>query len=196
MARIKHSKEPAEEAATPKRTQKPFPSERTVIVAKQHVGISPKKAPEPLKPEETVKQPKRRTLQDRRPALKELQKPVERKIVTKPIYGKSDGIVTKTISETKEIVVKPKSTPEQGTLRAKPLQPRAEAITGRGVGGSRITEARLQQEQAIAEARAVHAAQQREEADTTRAYEQRKREQEEASYRLSLDNQGRYTRKR
>ena len=188
MARIKTSEKETEgKAITPKPTLTPKQS----VKAKTLVTITQTKAQKPIpEPKRTTEQPTRRTLQDRRPALKELQKPVERKIVTKPVYDKRDNITTKRISETKEVVIKPTGTskPGQGTLTAKPL------LSGMGRGP--ITEARLQQERAIEEARAVNTAQQREETDAVQAFEQKKREQEEAGYRLSLDNQGRYLRKR
>ena len=184
MARIKPSKEPKEKAVAPK------PTPKQTVETKQQPNIIPKGTATPVIKATT--QPKRRTLQDRRPALKELQKPVERKIVTKPVYDKKGGITTKRTSETKEVVIKPVSAPSksQKTLTPKPLP------HGRSVGDLAIAKARQQQEQAIDEARTAYTTKQQEAAEDLQAFNQKEREQGEAGYRLSLDSQGRYQRNR
>ena len=175
MARMKPSTESEESGMTPK------PTPKQTVGARQQPNIISK---------ETVTQPKRRTLQDRRPALKELRRPIVQKITTKPIYDKANSITTEEASETKGAVIKPIGTLKQRAQTPKPLP------QGRSVGDVTIAKARQQQEQAIDEARAAHIAKQREETDTAHTSEEGRREREEASYRLSLDNKGRYYRKR
>jgi len=197
MARIKPSeKKPDGKAITPKPI--PAPTPLSISVSKQAVKVKPQATTTPTKASEptptlkkTAEQPKRRTLQDRRPALKELQEPAERKIVTKPIYSEEAGVVTKTISETKEVVPKP----EQRST-ARPARSKSGVILGKGTRTKQIEEARGQQVRAIEDAQAAYTMRQREDTAIARGFEQKKREQEEASYRLSLDTQGRYMRKR
>lgn len=177
MARIKASEKKNEEGAI---TPKPI----------SQAATTPTKASEPKpipKPKVATEQPKRRTLQDRRPALKKVQEPLEHKIVTKPIYTEDAGVTTKTISETKEVVPKPKPI-------IRPVRSKSGAIFDKETRTKQIEEARSQQERAIEDAQAAYATRQREEADTARGFEQKKREQEEVSYRLGLDSQGRYHR--
>ena len=181
MARIKHSKESEESVVTSKPTP---PASRQMVNAKEQASITLNVTPIPA-PKETG-QPKRRTLQDRRPTLKGLQRPVERKIVTKPTYSKEGNTVTKGASETKEIVAKPVSASKLGVPTVKPLYQKDKSPLNGVVGVSRVVQARQQQERAIEAAQAMQATQQREGTDMTQAPEQR---------RLSLDSQSRYQRK-
>ena len=158
-------------------------------MARVNVSEDEKGKPSPQEP--TLKeatQPKRRTLQDRRPALKELGQPEERKIVSKPVYDTKDGVVTKKISETKEAVPRSQGAPRQEVSTLTPTPTPIRPVT------SEVAAARRQQESAIEEARAAHAAQEREQIHVTRASEEKRREREEAGYRVSLDDQGRYSR--
>lgn len=138
-------------------------------------------------------QPKRKTLQDKRPALKNLSKLVERKIVSKPVYGKQEGTVTKTISETKEVIQKTTLGPTKPIPKVRPKG--VSALGGRAAKKDLIY-ARKQQERAIEEAQAAAAVKERRLGDSISESEQRRREKEEADYRLSLDSQSRYHRGR
>ena len=158
-------------------------------MARVKVPEGDKKRPLPQEPTpKDAEQPKRRTLQDRRPTLKGLERQGERKVISKPVYDTKGGVITKKIQETKEAVPRSQGAPRQEastlTLTPTPIRP----VT------SEVAEARRQQERAIEEARAAHATQEREQIQDTRAFEQKKREREEAGHRLSLDNQGGHSR--
>jgi hypothetical protein len=186
MARIKATKAVDEKLITPKPILKQTPKEPVKPIVKD--------AP----------QPKRKTLQERRPALNGLNTPVERKLVAKPIYGKEDGTKTKAISQTKVIVKRqtPISTPTTRTTAAtatttvtlRPKPQKGEATQGRAIENTKIIEARKQQERAIEEAQAAYTAKQRQMDDSIEALEEKKRIQE-VDGNLYLDTRGRYTRK-
>lgn len=163
----------------------------------QKAQIKPKGIEGPKKEEQSI-QPKRRTLQDRRPALRDLSKPVERKIISKPVYSKQEGTITKAILETKEVIPTPaRSAPKLEPKEPIPkVRPKGKSALSNRAVGTDLVYAREQQERAIEEARAAAAAKEREKGKSILESEQERREKWEAGYRLSLDNQGRFHRGR
>lgn len=155
--------------------------------------ITPNEAPEHI-PKEATRAKRRRALQNRRPTLKGLKQQGETEITSNPIYDMKGDVVTKKIPETKGVVPRPQGAQRQEVSAPTHIQPVTVATPRKGPVASEVAEARRQQKGAIEEARAAHAAQERDQAPTTRALDQRKREREEAGHRVSLDSQGRYSR--
>lgn len=181
MARIKATEAVDEKLITPKPISKQTPKE-------------------PVKPSVTeTTQPKRKTLQERRPALKDLNTPVERKLVAKPVYRTEDGIKTKAISETKITVKAPTPTASTATATAtvtiRPKQKKEQATLGRAAENTKIIEARRQQERAIEEAQAAYTTKQRQTDDSIIALEEKRRTERTVNRDLYADNRGRYYKK-